>query len=138
MKFFREAVDTAKLLASNDDVLKHEVVGSACYREDAKDLDILVLIKPVEFQSITQATHEIFGGAWSLCGEDYEDMDEHWCARRKGDVNLIITDDPGWFDRAVVANAVCIGLQLEDKHSRKVVYRIVRDGQDPNIARNTP
>jgi hypothetical protein len=76
----------------------------------------------------------LFGDGWITCGGEYDDQDDKWGAIRKDNVNLIVTVDPAWYERAKLANEVCYALRLQDKGDRVVVYRVVRDGYDQQQA----
>lgn len=134
---FKEAYEaTRQLLHTHPGVQRYRLVGSAVYCEDAKDVDILVLTQPehTEFIGSTDAPNParwMFGSEWELCVGEYDDMDDKWGAIRKGPVNLIVTVDPDWFDRACTASDVCVALNLTRKRDRLLVWRIVRDGMNP-------
>jgi hypothetical protein len=168
MKFFKEAVEVAKLM-QHPDVLDHDIIGSALYMDTAADLDVLVLFKdrpavkrPLTvmgegtgldatdplFDNLEATLHEdeitgsgflgygrwMFGSDWCLCGVEYSDQDDTWGAIRKGSINLIMTNDEGWYKRSVTASRVCEALKLTNKDDRIVVYRVIRDGYDAESA----
>ncbi|PPE71465.1 hypothetical protein C1702_00225 [Caldimonas thermodepolymerans] len=117
------------------------VVGSSRIVEDPQDLDVLVLLPRRhgnEGTSLARDAEETalaaFGQDWQACRESYELLGHHWCALRRGPINLIVTTDPDWFSRFRRADEVCVALKLTNKADRKVVHRIVRDGYDAKLA----
>lgn len=152
MRFLNETAATTKMLALIPRVVQFEVIGSVLIDpEAAKDLDFLVLVddKPTgrsSFYAEAQADFEpgidptfhqtgflgcarwLFGEGWETCSGEYDDQDDKWGALRKGNVNLIVTTDKGWYDRALMASTVCEALKLTDKGDRIVAYRVIRDG----------
>jgi hypothetical protein len=163
MKFYKEAVEVAKLM-QHPDVLDHDIIGSALYMDTAADLDVLVLFKDrpavkrlpmaagesgMDLDSLEAVLADedgitgsgflgygrwMFGSDWCLCGVEYSDQDDTWGAIRKGSINLIMTNDEGWYKRSVTASRVCEALKLTNKDDRIVVYRVVRDGYDAESA----
>jgi hypothetical protein len=144
-------VEGVKLLTGHPLVLDFQLVGSAVYHPEPKDVDFLVLVKdlpPRQKRSIGDQLEDIldgdvpagmgpgflcgarwaFGPDWTLCAGEYDDQNDEWGAIRRGGLNLIITIDPEWYKRAAVANEVCAALKLMDKGDRVVVYRVIRDG----------
>jgi hypothetical protein len=130
VKFQREVFDTATMLARHKQVLAFDIVGSARYSDDAKDVDILVLADYPDFCG----ARWMFGNTWTLCAGKYDDQTDKWGTLRKGNANLIVTVDRGWYDRMKVASEVCAALKLMDKGDRIVVHRVVRDGYDADGA----
>jgi hypothetical protein len=163
MKFYKEAVEVAKLM-QHPDVLDHDIIGSALYMDTAADLDVLVLFKDrpavkrlpsaagesgMDLDSLEAVLADedgitgsgflgygrwMFGSDWCLCGVEYSDQDDTWGAIRKGSINLIMTNDEGWYKRSVTASRVCEALKLTNKDDRIVVYRVIRDGYDAESA----
>lgn len=125
-------VDGTTLLKKYKVVKKFQLVGSACYHPDPKDVDFLVLL---DAKSFLTDGRWAFGADWHLNAGEYSDTDESWGSLRRGDLNLICTVDAEWYERAVVANEVCCALQLQDKGDRIVVYRVVRDKYNAEQAR---
>lgn len=93
------------------------------------DIDYLVLV-----QDLWHALGALADEGWTLCeGKDgaYEEDDTYsldWYAVRKGSFNLILTADPGWYQRAVQATTICKMHNILDKADRIIVFRWVRDG----------
>lgn len=94
------------------------------------DVDYLVLV-----QDLWQAVEVLERVEdWCLCqGADgaYQNDKEYantWYAMRKGNINLIMTDDPAWYQRAVHATTVCKQRNILDKADRIIVFRWLRDG----------
>lgn len=124
MKFVQLCIDTTQMLANHEAVEDFCVAGSAIYHPEPKDLDFLVLATGSSFMTDARWA---FGSDWTVVGSRYDDQTDKWGSIRKGDVNLIVTVDPEWFQRAKIANEVCAALKLMDKGDRIVVYRVVRD-----------
>jgi hypothetical protein len=127
MKFLKELTDTTRLLDSIPEVLDFQVVGSAVYRPDPQDLDFMVLITG---DAAIRDSYDAFGANWVICGE-YDDSagGGTWCARRHGNVNLIVTNDRDRYEKSLIANDVCAALNLAHKPDRIRVYGIIRDGK---------
>ena len=96
---------------------------------DNTDVDYLVLV-----QDLWHAIEVLGDTGWTLCqGEDgaYEDDDTYsldWYAVRRLNLNLILTADPSWYQRAVRATGECRLHNILDKVDRIIVFRWVRDG----------
>jgi hypothetical protein len=134
MRFLKDTIETSAMLAAHAKVKKFQLVGSALYHPEPKDLDFLVLVDHKDF---LMGARWAFGSEWDLCG-DYDLTGDLWGAIRKGNVNLILTVDAAWYDRAALANEVCHTLKLMDKADRMAVYRVIRDGRkadDPELRR---
>lgn len=132
-ELFETVRDTSMMLADHTDVVDFQLVGSACFdEENAQDVDFLVLVGGSRFEEVGRWC---FGSQWELCAGEY-DVEEPgiWGALRKGNANLIVTIDRAWYERAALANEVCVALKLKDKGDRIVVYRVVRDGYDAEDA----
>ena len=116
----------AATVAKATNVTRSQFVGSYLIDpETAKDVDVLVLVSNA---CIVTDARWSFGKDWLLPDGEYDDRDDRWCAIRKGDLNLILTNDTDWYDRAALANEVCVALGLQDKGDRIVAYRVIRDG----------
>jgi hypothetical protein len=128
-RFHSEYEAVCVALLHDPEVIAQQAVGSALYREDASDLDVLVLLR-----------HEVVPAEWlenhqhDFCGEYGADGNSGWCAGRTGDVNYLVTSDEGWYDRFHAAAQVCAALQLPTRTQRCIVHRIVRDGLDADAA----
>lgn len=134
-------IEGTQLLAADKRVLSFKLVGSACYMPEPKDIDFLVLVDwtPDDFLADGTFGAEVrwWWPGFDLCEGEYDDKGDQWLAVRKGDINLIVTHDKGWYERASLANSVCHLLKLENKVDRVAVYRLVRDGQGVEQARAT-
>lgn len=133
MKFEKELAEASAWLSVHQHVACHTVVGSALYRDDAQDLDILVMLNAQYIDGIGLWVDEEIGEGWLNCGE--YDTDGEWLAVRKGIVNLIVTEDLVMYQKFNAASQVCKALALPDKEARMVIYRIVRDGMNADTAR---
>lgn len=148
MRFLKDTINVSRMLAYHPRVKNFQLVGSSLIDEDtAKDLDVLVLTDHAAFMSgsedagdgVTMSCDDhsarwAFGTEWSVIGGRYDDQTDKWGSLRSGDVNLIVTVDPEWYSRAVIANEVCCALKLLDKGDRIVVYRVIRDGYNAEQA----
>lgn len=131
MKFEKELAEASAWLSVHQHVACHTVVGSALYRDDAQDLDILVMLNEDYPDGIGLWVGEEIGEGWS--GSNY-DTDGSWIAVRKDNVNLIVTDDLEVYTKYNAASQVCMALSLPTKAQRMIVYRIVRDGMNAKTA----
>lgn len=114
----------------NKRVVRFQQIGSSLYHPDPKDVDLLVLLNSEVDNTGPFNGRWSFGTGWDLPAGEYDEMDGTWYTLRNGDVNLIVTTDPGWYARALLANEVCCALRLMDKLDRVKVYRVIRDGKD--------
>ena len=93
------------------------------------DVDFLVLV-----EDLGTATARLGHDGWHMCAgkeghyENDKDYSLTWYAVRKGKVNLILTEDPSWYNRAVHATTVCKQHNVLEKSDRIVIFRWLRDG----------
>jgi hypothetical protein len=137
-RFLKEAIQIATELTANKKVLKFDVVGSATFCEEANDLDIIVLADAPGFlcapdevdggDYVSRCARWMFGCGWDVPATRYDGENDQWGTLRKGNVNLIVTISPKFYDGMKLASEVCTALKLKDKGDRVVVHRIVRDG----------
>ena len=98
------------------------------------DVDYLVLV-----QYLWDAILVLKDTGWILCeGKEgaYEDDNDYsitWYAVRRQNLNLILTADPGWYQRAVQATTICKRHNILDKDDRIIVFRWIRDGGDAEV-----
>lgn len=129
----QQVVETMRMLDNHTNVIQSQHVGSLLIDGvEAKDIDFLVLMDNTRV--VTDARWA-FGGDWVLPSGEYSDTDDTWCAIRKGDINLILTNDARWYERCKLANEVCVALQVQDKKDRIRVYRVIRDGKSAEEVR---
>lgn len=100
------------------------------------DQDIIVLVKDIEATAVRACAHSKAYDKYNnsvarplvdagfVCGGSGSDDDEFesWT---KGDINLILTADPEFYDRFVAATTVARRLNLLDKEDRKALFRAV-------------
>jgi hypothetical protein len=143
-KFTNLIIATAVELLANNKVARFALVGTAAYPDEAgvdpKDIDFLVLChgETVGMNDLidTSLPRHAFGEGWDNGGSNALDAEgDQWGSIRRGDVNLILTTDAGWYDRSIKASDVCVALQLTEKFDRIVAYRVIRDGFEPADAR---
>lgn len=141
-QLFAATVDTTIMLRDHPQVLKFQVIGSTLIEGvEAKDLDFLVLADARAFLptgDCAEPSHVarwLFGPDWDCPAGEYDEQEDSvWGSLRRGDVNLIVTVKPEWYEGAALANEVCVALGLKEKADRIVTYRVVRDGQSAEVA----
>lgn len=121
-----EVAEGRRVIAAMPDVIDSALIGSAAYlpAELVQDVDFAVLVKAqdaVEYAGF-------LGPEWPLCG-DYDTQAGEWCAVRRGNLNLMLTTNRGFFERYRTAMEVCKALGLKSKQHRIAVCAIVRDGK---------
>uniref|UniRef100_A0AAU7J8U8 Resolvase/invertase-type recombinase catalytic domain-containing protein n=1 Tax=Xanthomonas phage MK21 TaxID=3148942 RepID=A0AAU7J8U8_9CAUD len=92
------------------------------------DIDYLVLV-----QDFCHAIKTLSKAGWTMCSGDYDEDEGFrtaWDALRKGVFNVMVTDDLGWYQRAVDATYICKRRNIKDKKDRIIVFLWVRDGLD--------
>lgn len=100
------------------------------------DEDILLLVS-----SATDFAKYLHSDGWQDClsAEDEAIVEAykedpafglHWLSFRKSKYNLIFTEDPNWYLRAVAATQLCKFLNIKDKAHRIIAFRTIRDGSD--------
>lgn len=107
-------------------IVNHALIGSAAYLPNPADVDFALLIAP-NIKAFDYLDGLIAGG-WQACS-DYDTQHGAWGAVRSGNINLMVTHDPVFFDRYKTAMEVCKALRLERKDQRIAVCQIVRDGR---------
>lgn len=118
-------------------VLASSLTGSN-YTEDPPvtdtDIDFLVLVN-----SLGSFCLGLEEDGWSPCSgasghyEEETGYAQVWYAMRWDEYNLIITDDPGWYSRAVAATGICKLHNIRNKGDRIIVFRWLRDGGNATI-----
>lgn len=123
------------------EMLDATLVGSTHIHGFGRDLDLLVLVKrPDRGQSLViRFTHPDwqYGGSSPKAGEQ-------WCSWKKGEINLLLTDNPVYFAAWVTAADVCRLLAVrgilkpDDKDMRVAVHRVVMDKYTVEAALGIP
>jgi len=112
-------------------VIKSDLIGSAMFSEQAKDVDMLVLISretdPSDYFGYLAET------GW-LKDYDYELMSSNFYSFRKDMINIIITQSPEFYTRFYRAMLVCKYLKVPTRLERSVVCDIVINGRNPSEA----
>mgnify|MGYP001236544418 CR=1 FL=1 len=122
-------------LCTLSSVAAWRLIGSAQYlpADQVNDVDFAVLLQseldPARYATNLQDT------GWGKCSE-YDQTTGLWFAVRRGDLNLMLTSDPGFYEKYLLAMEVCQGLRLAEKAQRVAVCAIVRDGLSAAEARN--
>lgn len=91
--------------------------------DKGEDTDILI-----EVDDLDDASDALCNAGFEKGGS--ESVNEFWrsCLRKFDMLNVLLTDDPAYFDKWVQAAEVCRYLQLEEKDARVAVHMIVMDG----------
>jgi hypothetical protein len=131
VKFLQETIETTQMLTAHAGVVSFCIVGSAIYHPEPADVDFLVHVCGETFISDARWA---FGSDWTVLGGRYDNQNDKWGSIRKANVNLIVTTDGAWYERAKLANEVCVALKLMDKGDRIVAYRVIRDGYNAEQA----
>ena len=130
--------DAEKFLSKTEGVIDHDLIGSAAWLPDPKDVDYIVLIKEDELSGADYTVTAFCNGLLPLgfenCG-DYEMAMNGWNAVRRGDLNLIVTAVEESYHAYRKAMIVCQALNLIDKKDRRMVCRILRDDMPIEEAR---
>lgn len=113
-------VQGSKFLASNPRVKAFQLFGSASYLLAPKDVDFIVLLADGEF--IHEALPSLsWTSVYNACTPE-----SYWRAARDGDINYIVTTCQDFYDNSVLANEVCVALNLQDKDDRIKVFTLIR------------
>lgn len=145
MKFDKQQYAEAKQTLQNalrHDMKDAELVGTLYTIGEGNDMDICVLVRDVDDATISLEEHSY--EQTGLAGYD----DDEFTTFRKGEVNVMLTDNKEWFAKFLTAAEVCRYLKLDTKELRKAVHRIImndatatgEDGEvrDYNWEDNTP
>ena len=84
-----------------------------------KDKDILILVKDTE-----EYKEKLLYDGWEGC-TGYEDKEPHFFAARKGEINLIVTDELQWYLRFAAATELAKKLNLLKKEERISLFEQV-------------
>ena len=120
-----EHEDLEKLLDSQD-IERYQLVGSTyILGKKGKDIDYIVQVPLLDlFVEVARRLDYYFSEGSMQPGDDF------YCFR-KDDVNLIVTNNTGFFDRFVLAAKVCRHVKAEDKQMRIDLHKLIRDGEIP-------
>lgn len=91
------------------------------------DEDWVVLIKNRDAMRELEKVLVIDG--WLICGKDYEEakrIDSTFKSYRKGEINLILTQNPLIYERYKFATRLCKYLNIKDKAQRIGVFTMVK------------
>ena len=83
------------------------------------DKDVLLLVKDSE-----DYKHSLLEDCWTGC-TGYEDKEPHFFAARKGEINLIVTDELQWYLRFAAATELAKKLNLLKKEERISLFEQV-------------
>lgn len=97
------------------------------------DQDVLVLVSSIQHRDMSKA---LCNDGWTLGGSGQSDDEfESWT---KGDVNLILVDDIGYYERHKCATALCKHFNYLSKADRKTVFRAMLYTESPYFAPGAP
>jgi len=91
------------------------------------DLDIVVLVNDYKVRVDIEAL------GYTLTSKDYGDAGEFYCYR-KGDINLIVTDQPQWFEKWRSTTELAKSLNLKTKAYRAFFFSVLVDGVHSEFA----
>ena len=103
------------------------------------DVDTLVLVKNLN-DALNILTDDWDEAGWKLLhcctpeGKKNYASDtgyaDWWYSLRRGNENLIVTDNQEWYFKAIAATELCRSFNLKNKEDRINVFRYIRDGRD--------
>jgi hypothetical protein len=125
-------IEGAQILGKLPGVQAYSLIGSAAYLPAPEDVDYLVLLSGETELGVYSEFMKKSG--WMLCG-DYNLASNYWFACRKGDLNLIFTDDAEHFKLFTFAMELCVKLYLIKKEDRITVYEVMHK-LHPRYAKN--
>lgn len=118
----------------HDSVLKHQMVGSRVTCNPAPtdtDQDILVLVSDMwGFRDYILDGSDPYGldGSMILDSQFPLEADDRFSSYSKGDVNLIVTEDPVFYQKFIAASSVAKRLNLLQKPDRLALFQAVLYG----------
>lgn len=121
--------DVVKNLLDRSEVAQIELIGSATYMTDHKDIDLAVYCGSAYAAEQLNLDLTTDGGKWKMCSENYDRMKEqnYWFSVRMGVFNLMVTWKREFFTDYILAMEVCKVLHLTSKEDRIAVCQVVRD-----------
>ena len=128
----RGVVNATTFLKEAKGVVSFELIGSATFKKDPADIDMLVLVdQPWRASTLFEEECVRCASEEYIAGED----DPDFTAWRKGVINYVVTSNPKFYEGMLRASRVCTALKLERKADRVLVHRLVRDGWEIEPAR---
>lgn len=119
-------------LQANGLIAKCQLIGTASYMpERAEDVDFAVLLSDAltpaceQVGDLIDRQQPLYG--FDACG-DYDTKLGNWCAVRRGNLNLMLTNSGNFYNDYLKATEVCKALELTNKADRIAVCGIIRDG----------
>jgi hypothetical protein len=112
-----------------DKVLEMEYVGSrvSCNPPpEGTDEDILILTDKA-YRLVEDCKAQGFVGGEFYFGRPGK-KDSEFVSIRKGDINLIVTEDKGFYDKFLLATHVCKTLNVMEKVNRVMVFQAILYG----------
>ena len=107
------------------DITDWHTGGSATINGEGNDLDIIILV------GTDLEDTELRAEGWALLGVESYLSCGMFKSYRKGDLNLVITDDELYYENWKIARNVCIWLAsrhgLRDRETRVMVHHLVCD-----------
>lgn len=109
-------------------VSRYELTGSTAILGQGADVDWLVKVNNLpEFQKHLAAVSP----GWEQDGKSYANIgvgniNDRFVSFRKGEVNLIVTQDYTFYNRTSLATRVATALRLETKEDRITLFHMLR------------
>lgn len=118
--------------ALNEMFVRCDHVGSSYIVGEGADLDLVVLVTP---GYLDEACIKLRDAGYAFTGaEDCSGAEDEFRTFRKGDVNVMLSDEDKWYDAFLTAAEVCKALQLREKWQRIAVHRVIMDNEDAETA----
>lgn len=110
-------------------------VGSSYIVGEGADLDLVVLVTPGD---LDEACAKLEDHAYTFTtSKDCSGAEDEFRTFRKGDVNVMLSDDEKWYYAFKQAAEVCRALQLREKWQRIAVHRVIMNNEDAETAART-
>lgn len=99
--------------------------GSTAINGEGNDVDAIILVD-TDIENV-----EVHANGWVLLGEESYHSCGMFKSYRKGDLNIIITDDEWYYEKWKIALNVCIWMRfkhgLSDRDTRVDIHSIICD-----------
>lgn len=126
------AIDEAFAVSAQlQGMLAIEMVGSARYLPDPKDVDYVILFDSPQLMST--AAEVLMDEGWTPESQYFGTG--VFFVLRQGHFNFILTATATWYSDYIVAAKTCETLLLKEKRDRIIVNQIIRDKRSPEDAK---
>lgn len=108
----------------DNNALNYQMVGSKAIptSESTNDTDYVVLVS-----SYSPICNELLNMEWEQGGSfKTTNRQSYFYSFRKGDLNLILTDNQSFYDHFVLATRMCILLETKTREERILVHECFR------------